>query len=105
MHGEDALFSGASGPRVRVIGLQFDLGEGCSSVPSRDGESIFVRTPARQAWRFRCPGFDIQINQSNMVLSSELSQNRRHQLICKRRDNDTSKDIVMRWDLQLEDLI
>ncbi len=105
MHGEDALFSGASGARVRVVGLQFDLGEGCSPVPSRDGESILIRTPARQAWRFRCPGFDTQINQSNVDLSSGLSQNRRQQLVCKRRATDTSTDIIMRWDLQLEDSI
>ena len=103
--GEDALFSSGSGARVQVVGLQFDLGEGCSPVPSRDGESILIRTPAQQTWRFRFAGFDIQINQFRVDLLSGLSQNRRHQLVCKRRANDASTDTIMRWDLQLEDLI
>lgn len=105
IQGEDALFSGASGARVQVVGLQFDLGEGCDPVISRDGESILIRTPARQAWRFRCPGFETQINQASVELSSGLSQIRRHQLLCKAKINDTSKDTIIRWDLQLEDLI
>ena len=103
--GEDALFSSGSGARVQVVGLQFDLGEGCSPVPSRDRKSILIRTPAQQTWRFRCAGFDIQINQLRVDLMSGLSQNRRHQLVCKRRANDASTDTIMRWDLQLEDLI
>jgi uncharacterized heparinase superfamily protein len=105
VYGEDALFSGGSGARVQVVGLQFDLGEGCGPVPSRDGESVLIRTPAQQTWRFRCPGFDIQINQFGVDLLSGLSQNRRQQLVCKRRANDASTDTIMRWDLQLEDLI
>jgi uncharacterized heparinase superfamily protein len=103
--GEDALFFWGSGARVQVVGLQFDLGEGCSPVPSRDGESILIRTPARQAWRFRCTGFDIQINQFRVDLLSGMSQNRRHQLVCSFRANDASTDTIMRWDFQLEDLI
>jgi uncharacterized heparinase superfamily protein len=103
--GEDALFSSGSGARVQVVGLQFDLGEDCSPVPSRDGESILIRTPAQQTWRFRCAGFDIQLNQFRVDLLSGLSQNRRHQLVCKHRANDASTDTIMRWDLQLEDLI
>jgi hypothetical protein len=105
VHGEDALFLGASGARDQVAGLQFVLGEGCSPVPSRNGESILIRTPARQTWRFRCPGFDIQINQSNVDLSSGLSQNRRHHLVCKLGANDSSTNTIISWDLQLEDLI
>jgi uncharacterized heparinase superfamily protein len=105
IRGEDAVFSGVNGPRVQVLGLLFDLGEGCSPVPSRDGESILIRTSARQAWRFRCPGFDTQINQSSADLSSGLSQNRRHQLVCRAKPSGTGKDTIIRWDLQLEDLI
>ena len=105
IQGEDAVFSGVSGPRVQVLGLLFDLGEGCTPVPSRDGESILIRTPARQAWRFRCPGFDIEIKQPDHELSSGLSQNRRHQLVCRAKASDIRKDTIIRWDLQLEDMI
>lgn len=104
IHGEDALFAGASGAKVQVIGLQFDLGDGCSAVASRDGESVLIRTPARQAWRFRCPGFETQINQASLDISSALSQNRRHQLVCTPKANDSGKDLIIRWDLQFEDL-
>jgi len=105
IHGEDALFSGVNGSRVQVRGLIFDLGEGCDPVLSRDGESVMIRTPARQAWRFRCLGFDTQINQSNMHFSTSLSQNRRHQLLVTPKATDTGKDLIIRWDLQFEDLI
>lgn len=103
--GEEALFAGANGARVHVRALLFDLGEGCRAAQSRDGESVLIRTPARQAWRFRCPGFDVEIKEASMELSSGLSQNRRHQLLCKVRGNDLGKDLIIRWDLQVEDLI
>ncbi len=105
IHGEDALFAGASGAKVRVRGLMFDLGEGCDAVQSRDGESILIRTPARQAWRFRCPGFNAAINEVSMTAVSGLSQNRRHQLLISAKGNELGKDLIVRWDLQLEDLI
>lgn len=105
IHGEDALFAGASGAKARVRGLVFDLGEGCHAVQSRDGESILIRTPVRQAWRFRCPGFDAAINEVSMTASSGLSQNRRHQLLISAKGNELGKDLIVCWDLQLEDLI
>ncbi len=105
IQGEEALFAGNSGARVQVRNLLFNLGEGCQAVQSRDGESILIRTPARQAWRFRCPGFDPEIKEANVELSPGLSQNRRHQLICRVKGSDAGKDLIIRWDLQLEDLI
>lgn len=103
--GEEALFAGANGPRVEFSGLLFDLGEGCTAAQSRDGESVLIRTPARVAWRFRCAGFNTEIKHANIAVNPNLSQNRRHQLLCRPKSNDLSKDIIIRWDLQLEDLI
>ncbi len=105
VQGEDAMFAGANGSRVRIRTLMFDLGEGCRAVPSRDGESILIRTPANRAWRFRCQGLDTEVNEVNIDNSAGLSQNRRHQLLCRVRGANLAKDIIIRWDLQVEDLI
>jgi hypothetical protein len=102
IHGEDAIFAGASGARVQVLGLQFDLGEGCNPVPSRDGESILIRTPLRQIWRFRCSGLATKIKEFTVRPSLGSSQSRHYQLFCTENRDTAYQDVVMHWKLQLE---
>lgn len=104
IHGEDALFAGASGARVQVLGLQFDLGEGCDPVPSRDGESILIRTPLRQTWRFRCSQLDTMIKEFISEASRGSPKSRHYQLFCTEKRDSARKDVVMHWDLELEGL-
>jgi hypothetical protein len=103
IHGEDALFSGANGGRLVLRGLMFDFSQDCSLVPSRDGESVLIRTVARQIWRIRCPGFHADINHDKTSEPLALSQNRRQNLLFKPKNKDVGKDIIIRWDLQFED--
>jgi uncharacterized heparinase superfamily protein len=102
--GEDALFARVSGARLQSLGLLFDLGEGCIAVESRDGQSILIRTPMRNTWRFRSSGLDTIIKESSDVSSLDRPLSRRLQLLCMTRINSAQKDVIMRWDLMLEDL-
>jgi uncharacterized heparinase superfamily protein len=102
--GEDALFTRVSGARLQSLGLLFDLGEGCIAVESRDGQSILIRTPMRNTWRFRSSGLDTVIKESSDVSSLDRPLSRRLQLLCMTRINSAQKDVIMRWDLMLEDL-
>jgi uncharacterized heparinase superfamily protein len=104
IHGEDAIFAGAGGARVQVLGLQFDLGEGCNPVPSRDGESILIRTPLRQTWRFRCSQLDTMIKEFISEASQGSLKSRHYQLFCTEKRDSARKDVVMHWDLELEGL-
>jgi uncharacterized heparinase superfamily protein len=103
IHGEDVLLSSANGARLGLRGLMFDLSQGCCLAPSRDGESVLIRTLARQTWRIRCPGFDTSIKHAKELPSLELSQNCRQILLFTPKINDTSIDTIIRWELQFED--
>jgi len=86
------------------LGLQFDLGEGCNPVPSRDGESILIRTPLRQTWRFRCSQLDTMIKEFISEASQGSPKSRHYQLFCTEKRDSARKDVVMHWDLELEGL-
>lgn len=103
VHGEDALFRGVNGARLGLHGLMFDFNDGCSLVPSRDGESILIRTFSRQAWRLRCPGFHADIKHDKDTDHLNLSQYRRQNLLFRPKTDNAGKDIIIRWDLQFEE--
>jgi hypothetical protein len=103
IHGEDVLLSSANGARLVLRGLMFDLSQGCILVPSRDGESVLIRTLARQTLRIRCPGFHADIKHDRISEALELSRNRRQNLLFRPKTNDAAIDVIIRWDLQFED--
>jgi len=102
--GEDVLLAGSSGTRLQLLGLLFDLGEGCIAAESRDGQSILIRTPMRNTWRFRCSGLDTVIKEASDVFSPDRALSRRLQLLCMTKINSAQEDVILRWDLMLEDL-
>ena len=105
LSGEDALFAGSAGAKLGSPVLMFDLGLGCQATPSRDGESFLIRTPSGHAWRFRCISHPGAFRIEDAYSGQALTQIRRLRMICAPLGNSLKKDLVLAWDLQLEELM
>lgn len=103
--GEDALFAGPTGTQSSRPQLVFDLGLGSHVAPSRDGESLLIRSSAQHAWRFRSTSESADVRIVELPPDSDLTQIRRLQLICAPSGGSFHRDLILSWDMKLEELL
>jgi hypothetical protein len=100
---QDGLFAARGGSMSHKANGCFVLGQNCHAVVSKDGQSALIQLPTGEAWRLRTYGLQVTVES---VICASKSQNQRSInkiLTCQVSDRFTQREIVMRWELQLED--
>ena len=103
IEGQDGLFAAADAILTQAMHISFVLGPNCHAIISKDGQSALIQLPKGEAWRLRAYG--LQITLERVVNPSRPSTPRTiNKLVVSPFGVQSSRrDLVMRWELQLED--
>jgi hypothetical protein len=103
IEGQDGLFATPGTFVPQTAHACFVLGPNCHTIISKDGQSALIQLPQGEAWRLRAYGLQFSLER---VLNPSNSSNQRSinkLLVCSVGDHLMRQDMVIRWQLQLED--
>jgi hypothetical protein len=103
VEGQDGLFATLGNFVPQTAHARFVLGPNCHTIISKDGQSALIQLPRGEAWRLRALG--LQLSLERVINPSKNSSQRAiNKILVRPVDGQlTRKDMVFRWELQLEE--
>ena len=103
IEGQDGFFATPGDFVPQTAHARFVLGPNCHTIISKDGQSALIQLPKGEAWRLRALGLQISLERLDNP-SKNSNQRAINKILVRPVDGQLArKDLVFRWELQLED--